>query len=74
MRRSTDAKGIVLRPGERFDGVKVFCATMIERRERLGEDVTSWMQAHPENTVTELVVTQSSDSRFHCVSISVFYQ
>lgn len=57
----------------KFDGVKVFSATMYEPRQRLGETVTEWMNAHPELTIVDLVQTQSSDSAFHCVSISVFY-
>ena len=53
--------GLVVRPDLTFNGVKVFSATMFAPREQLGE------------TVTEFVVTQSSDSQFHCVAITVFY-
>ena len=63
----------MLRPGVAFDGVKVFTATMLAGRQALGEVVTEWLATHPENVVTEFVVTQSSDSQFHCISISVFY-
>jgi hypothetical protein len=59
--------------GSRFNGVKVFSATMVAARERLGEDVTAWITAHPEYTINEIVVTQSSDRDFHCIAISVFY-
>lgn len=58
---------------EKFDGVKVFSATMLREREMLGEKVTEWMQGHPENKVVSTVVAQSSDSEFHCVTIVVFY-
>jgi len=35
--------------------------------------VTAWMAANPKLLVTEFVVTQSSDSQFHCVAITTFY-
>lgn len=31
----------------KFNGVKVFSATMVEQRLRLGETVTEWIAAHP---------------------------
>lgn len=64
---------VVLRPGK-FDGVKVFTATMFADRGVLGEKVTSWIAEHPQNQVTEIIVTQSSDASFHCIAISVFYR
>ncbi|HEU4735207.1 MAG TPA: hypothetical protein VFT22_45260 [Kofleriaceae bacterium] len=65
--------GLVVRPDLTFNGVKVFSATMFAPREQLGETVTAWMAANPHLIVTEFVVTQSSDSQFHCVVITVFY-
>lgn len=65
--------GLVVRPDLMFNGVKVFSATMFAAREQLGEEVTSWLGRHPHLTVTEFRVTQSSDSQFHCVTITVFY-
>jgi len=65
--------GLVVRPDLQFNGVKVFSATMFAPRAQLGETVTEWMAANPQLIVTEFVVTQSSDSEFHCVSITVFY-
>jgi hypothetical protein len=65
---------LLLRPGERFNGIKVFSATMFADRDRLGEKVTDWMAAHPKLKVTQFVVTQSSDAAFHCIAISVFYR
>lgn len=62
-----------LRRSPRFNGVKIFSATMYADREVLGEKVTQWMTAHPELTVVEIVQTQSSDERFHCVALSLFY-
>lgn len=58
---------------EKFDGVKVFSATMGKDRDLLGEKVTEWMQRNPKNHVTTTVVAQSSDSEFHCVTIVVFF-
>jgi len=62
-----------LPPEVRFNGVKVFSATMVTDRERLGEKVTAWLRAHPHHHVVDIVVTQSSDERFHCIAITVFY-
>lgn len=56
-----------------FNGVKVFAATMIAERQVLGEKVTEWLSAHPTYDIADILVTQSSDSRFHCIAITVFY-
>jgi hypothetical protein len=58
----------------RFTGIKVFWATMFAQRAKLGETVTEWLAAHPEIELVDMVVTQSSDAQFHCVSICVFYK
>ena len=65
---------LVVRPNLMFNGVKVFSATMIADRERLGDKVTSWMAANPRCKVTQFVVTQSSDAAYHCIAINVFYR
>ena len=57
----------------KFNGVKVFSATMVADRMVLGEKVTEWLAAHPTYQVEEMLVTQSSDHAFHCIAISVFY-
>lgn len=57
-----------------FDGVKVFSATMVAVRDVLGEAVSSWITEHPEVSVVDLRVTQSSDNNFHCIAITVFYR
>lgn len=57
----------------RFNGVKVFSATMVSEREKLGEKVTEWLQANPRIEVRDMVVTQSSDEAFHCLAITVFF-
>lgn len=56
-----------------FNGVKVFAATMVADRMQLGERVTDWLRRHPDLTVADMVIRQSSDSAFHCISITVFY-
>jgi hypothetical protein len=56
-----------------FNGVKIFSATMVADRERLGEKVSCWIAENPRFQVADLVVTQSSDDAFHCIAISVFY-
>lgn len=56
-----------------FHGAKVFSATKAREREELGETVTQWLRQHPEIEVTDKIVTQSSDSEFHCLTITLFY-
>jgi len=56
-----------------FNGVKVFSATMVADRERLGEKITDWLKSHPQCDVRDMVVTQSSDEAFHCLAITVFF-
>lgn len=57
----------------RFNGVKVFSATMVADREKLGEKVTDWLGSNPSIEVRDMVVTQSSDEAFHCLAITVFF-
>ena len=56
-----------------FNGVKVFSATMLQDRERLGDKITDWLRAHPRYRIVDVVVTQSSDLSFHCLAITIFY-
>ena len=60
-------------PARDFNGVKVFSATMVGERDRLGERVTAWLDDNPAVDVREIVVTQSSDEAFHCLAITLFY-
>jgi hypothetical protein len=64
---------LTLRDDLKFNGVKVFSATMVADRDQLGEKVTAWINSHHEKKVINLVVTQSSDEAFHCIAITVFY-
>jgi len=64
---------LTLRRDIKFNGVKVFSATMVADREQLGEKVTAWMANNPAKKVTDIVITQSSDEAFHCIAITVFY-
>lgn len=68
----SSVKSIRLRAGT-FNGVKVFSATMAADRDMLGERITEWIAGHPTYKLVEIVVSQSSDDRFHCLALSVFY-
>ena len=57
----------------RFNGVKVFSATMVSDRDKLGERITAWIKKNPQYDIREIVVTQSSDEAFHCLAFTVFY-
>jgi hypothetical protein len=60
-----------------FNGVKVFCATMVQQRQDLGEVVTRWIdearRTRPGFELVDIKIAQSSDEAFHCISICVFY-
>lgn len=56
----------------RLDLVKVFSATRARDREHLGERVTIWMRGNTAVRVTEAIVVQSSDRRFHCLTVVLF--
>jgi hypothetical protein len=55
-------------------GVKVFSATKAKERELLGESITDWIRTHPDHEIVDKIVTQSSDSEFHCLTITLFYK
>lgn len=57
----------------KFNGVKVFSATMAQEREGLGDKVTNWIRANPQAKIVDTVVTQSSDEAFHCIAITLFF-
>lgn len=61
-------------PVHEVQGLKVFAATKAKEREFLGETITDWIRTHPPYEVFEKIVTQSSDSEFHCLTITVFYR
>jgi hypothetical protein len=52
--------------------VKVFSATMVRKREVLGERVTEWIRDNPDIHIFKTVIAQSSDQQFHCLSIVLF--
>ena len=52
--------------------IKVFSVTKAREREELGERVTAWIQANPEVQIVRTVLAQTSDSRFHCLSMILF--
>jgi len=55
-------------------GVKVFSATKAKEREALGEAITEWIRGNPHMEIIDKIVTQSSDSEFHCLTITLFYR
>ena len=57
-----------------FNGVKVFSATKHKERDELGETITRWLAGQQGKIeVVDKVVTQSSDSEYHCVTVTIFY-
>lgn len=57
-----------------YDGLKVVSVTTPKRRAQLGDELTAWLHAHPDRRPVHVIVRQSSDSRYHCVSILVFWR
>jgi folate-dependent tRNA-U54 methylase TrmFO/GidA len=55
-------------------GVKVFSATKAKDRDSLGDSITEWIRSHPQVEILDKIVTQSSDSEFHCLTITLFYR
>ena len=57
-----------------FDAVKIFSATKQKERDELGETVTRWLDERAGKIdIVDKLVTQSSDSEYHCVTITLFY-
>jgi hypothetical protein len=56
-----------------YHGAKIFTATKARDRQYLGEEITRWIQNHPDLKIKDTVVTQSSDNEFHCLTITIFY-
>ena len=54
--------------------MKVFSTTLARDREVMGESIGRWLAQHPELELVAKNVTQSSDSEFHCLSITLFYR
>jgi hypothetical protein len=59
---------------EQINGVKVFSATKFQERDVLGEKVTAWIRDQKNVTLVDVVITQSSDEAFHCLTITVLYK
>jgi len=55
-------------------GVKVFSSTKAKDRDQLGERVTEWIRSHLDHEIIDKVITQSSDTEFHCLTITLFYK
>ena len=70
----TQANHLVLNPKLAFNAVKVMSATTHIERARLSERVTEWIAANPANALVEIVISQSSDSAFHCIAFTLFYR
>jgi len=52
-----------------ISAVKVFAATKQRDREELGDRVAAWVNANSQLEVLQVVVSLSSDRKFHCLSM-----
>lgn len=57
-----------------FTGVKVFSSTLADDRAQMGEKIADWLRKNPDVEVVDQVVTQSSDSAYHCLAITLFFR
>jgi hypothetical protein len=57
-----------------FTGVKVFSSTLADDRAQMGEKIAEWLRKNPDVEVVDQVVTQSSDSAYHCLAITLFFR
>lgn len=61
-----------------FNGVHVIAATLFQQRHTLGEKVTEWLEdaakTRPGFQLVDIVVRQSSDQAYHCLSVVIFYR
>lgn len=60
-----------------FTGIKVISATMVAQRQVLGETVTRWLEEarrRPGFEIVDIVIRQSSDAAYHCISVVIFYR
>ncbi len=55
-----------------YTAVRVFTATKVYDRDRLGDHVTAWLAKNQSVEVLHTTVTQSSDAAFHCMAITLF--
>ena len=53
-----------------FNRVEVFAATTASARDSLGERVTAYLKAF-RGEIVDTVIRQSSDSEYHCLSITL---
>ena len=68
-----------------YTHLKVFSATKAKDRDELGETVNKWLDGMRDThrqggavpglrfSIVDTVITQSSDSEFHCLVITIFY-
>lgn len=55
-----------------FEQVQVFSETKYRERNRMGSAVTQFLIENSDLEVVDKVVSQSSDSEYHCLSITLF--
>lgn len=58
---------------DQFNGVAVFSTTKHADRARMGDDITDWLRRNSDIEIVDKTVTQSSDSEYHCLTITIFY-
>lgn len=61
-----------------FNGVKIFCATLVHSRSQIGDLVTLWLEdarkTRPGFQIADILIRQSSDRAYHCLTILVFFR
>ena len=57
-----------------FTGVKVFSATKAQERQVIGDLIRDWIERNPHLEMVEREMLQSSDTKFHCLTIILFFR
>ncbi len=57
-----------------FNGVQVFSATVGQERTKLGERFDDWRRNRQNTEIVDIIIQQSSDTEFHCLTLVVFYR
>lgn len=67
------AREIALPRDRSFNGVKVFSASPLERREHVMERASAWLGHNPDVELVDITLATSGAEPFECVSLVIAY-
>ncbi len=54
-------------------GVQLFSTTTLYKS-FIDDDATTWIRRNPDKKIISAIITQSSDSRFHCYTLTFIWR